>query len=326
MPHHRSFCTNYKKREEGKNEKFTSRTEHACAAFSSRVSGIVAAASQKDSRSSIANHQGGDTMNAKCNVCGWRRASCASGSCGQCCINGHQHSKHGYSTKLDPPSKQAIGMELEYDSEWNSCILPAFPNTIASRDGSLMSSSTEIKSVTTCCRASTRAGNIVIAATRLGAKVSRACGFHVHLDRRFLSTQQQDAFARWAYANQDFFFAAMPPSRRSNQFCKRIGEYPRTRLDLNSHYYWFSYSQHDTYEVRIHASTCNSDKAVAWVDYWHSALHHVATLDDTAKMMEFADSTPALALATGTIGNAYLAARKLHNGVIPSYSNEQEEV
>lgn len=122
---------------------------------------------------------------------------------------------------------------------------------------------------------------------RLGAKVNKDCGTHVHLDARWLDFEQIKAFAQKFINNEDLFDAIQPESRRGNKnrYCQghRRRNVSRTRsieklilavgvnryTKLNLH----SFHRYGSIEIRHHAGTLNYNKISNWIQLLAGMLY-----------------------------------------------------
>mgnify|MGYP007100042334 CR=1 FL=1 len=111
-------------------------------------------------------------------------------------------------------------------------------------------------------------------------RVSKACGFHLHLDMRQFSDQQKVMIASGYAATRVFWGAMVPNTRRDNRYCylnealtepvRMLGVDWENILYRNSQRYaWMNVAQayraHQTIEVRLHTGTLNADKVCNWV-------------------------------------------------------------
>jgi hypothetical protein len=113
---------------------------------------------------------------------------------------------------------------------------------------------------------------------RFDFSVSRACGYHLHLDMR---GERELAIARVAAAYQIFlplWRAFVPPSRRTNIFCSQdvVNGFPadiasgkrkphKESLDRYSAVNWQAYHRHKTVEIRLHPGTMQYVKITNWI-------------------------------------------------------------
>lgn len=116
------------------------------------------------------------------------------------------------------------------------------------------------------------------ALTAIGAKVSRRCGYHVHVGAR---GQPVGFFQRLmtAYKHHEAGIdAVMPASRSNNHYCQTFQHPLLSVTDLNAflqrcgsdryrkinlHAYW----RHGTVEFRQHSGTVDEAKAIAWLKF-----------------------------------------------------------
>lgn len=121
---------------------------------------------------------------------------------------------------------------------------------------------------------------------RLGARINRTCGLHVHHDARDLSDQQVINIVADYARYEDEFDAMMPTSRKgqNNRYCRTlrkgrtlresvnaIGKL-KTRAELENflgeRYHKVnveSMARHGTLEFRQHSGTVEAEKILAWV-------------------------------------------------------------
>ena len=95
----------------------------------------------------------------------------------------------------------------------------------------------------------------------VGLKTNKSCGLHVHIDFRKYTEKEMLAQAKimdaWLRAIQEI----VPPSRRENQYCQfGISSHNRYRA-VNT----CSYHTHKTLEIRLHSSTLDYTKILAWI-------------------------------------------------------------
>ena len=97
---------------------------------------------------------------------------------------------------------------------------------------------------------------------KLGLRVNRSCGLHIHLDARASSSFDEVVrvgriMDAWLYALREL----LPASRRGNDYCKfGIGTNDRYRAVNVS-----SWGKHRTIEIRCHSATLDYTKVVAWL-------------------------------------------------------------
>jgi len=99
------------------------------------------------------------------------------------------------------------------------------------------------------------------ALSKVGFGVNKSCGLHVHLDARHLSFdavfQKAKIVDKWLKALREL----VPLSRQENSYCEfGISRTQRYRaVNVTSH------SKHKTLEIRLHSSTINYQKILAWI-------------------------------------------------------------
>jgi hypothetical protein len=113
---------------------------------------------------------------------------------------------------------------------------------------------------------------------RLGCRVNRNCGFHVHIGAQELNATQCCRLAELYRSNERHIDAFMPPSRRNGQYCRAllnndlsdcrtIGEVC-LQLTGGSRYYKLNLQalqRHGTVEFRQHSGTLNAAKVIHWI-------------------------------------------------------------
>lgn len=115
----------------------------------------------------------------------------------------------------------------------------------------------------------------VLAALReIGARVNASCGLHVHIDQRDRSNIEA-IYERLVKA-QALLFSIVPPSRRSNRYCRRsrIAEFSRAQYQtryraINA----AAYHSHKTIEVRLFGGTLDAEKVLNWVEVLHAIAY-----------------------------------------------------
>lgn len=97
---------------------------------------------------------------------------------------------------------------------------------------------------------------------KLGLRVNRSCGLHIHLDARAASSFDEVVrvgriMDAWLYALREL----LPASRRGNDYCK-FGIAPTDRYRAVNVSSW---AKHRTIEIRCHSATLDYTKVVAWL-------------------------------------------------------------
>lgn len=118
------------------------------------------------------------------------------------------------------------------------------------------------------------------AAGRRDWAVDRKCGYHLHLGVGSESPESLRSIALAYWYTENAWQSFVPASRRGNDYCEPItwdgGDL--SRLDTcyawtnfaehQNRYRWFnvaSYSEHGTFEIRLHTGTLCGEKVVNWV-------------------------------------------------------------
>lgn len=113
---------------------------------------------------------------------------------------------------------------------------------------------------------------------KLGAKVNKSCGLHVHLDARHL-TQLQARSIGWSFRKAlPVLLNMVPKSRRGNTFCKaKIG--PMT--NKHDHRYYAvnmtAYKKFGSIEVRLHSGTTDFVKITNWIKLVYAISQSLVT-------------------------------------------------
>ncbi len=106
---------------------------------------------------------------------------------------------------------------------------------------------------------------------RLGAKVNKSCGMHIHLDARSLNSDKVLAIGKKFKAAMPALATLVPKTRRTNeQYCK-LGV---SKL-RGSRYYacnLTAFSKYNTIEIRLHSSTTDFDKIIQWAKLMFSIM------------------------------------------------------
>lgn len=101
------------------------------------------------------------------------------------------------------------------------------------------------------------------------AYVNNSCGFHVHLDMRDSTRQEQANVFRFWKLYQQLFFDVCSRSRHSSSYCKAIPEsvdfdHATMRLDRYSALNVHAMSKYGTFEIRLHQGTIDPIKIKNW--------------------------------------------------------------
>lgn len=237
-----------------------------------------------------------------------------------------------YSTAPKPPKRSTakyVGVELE-------CFNPSSVRKVTHvaryvcKDGSLPSNGGEIKLCSRENKIEDDAADVAQRAMLVGNKVNKKCGFHIHVSlpgwRKQPSTTVGNGILNLTSLFtklQNEIFELMPPSRRDNMYCRKIGSLG----NLTNHYSWASLSsKYDTLEIRIHGATLNPWKVKGWISVvtqLHPAM--LAAIEDKPEWYELYATYKGIFdfLERGTIGEKYLQARKRGNGVLENFGFPQ---
>ncbi|NDG65212.1 MAG: hypothetical protein EBY29_17390, partial [Planctomycetes bacterium] len=172
--------------------------------------------------------------------------------------------------KLTPKARgyrSAIGIEIEGFAPMNrnelvTC-LPIYANAV--HDGSIRAphdmSPAEVICLLNRDEMEPRLFRLCAALGKVGFATNKSCGLHVHLDARHLSLDEvcnrAKTINKWLAAMREL----VPLSRRDNSYCafgfSRSERYRAVNV--------CSHSKHGTLEIRLHSSTANYQKILAWI-------------------------------------------------------------
>jgi hypothetical protein len=214
-------------------------------------------------------------MKLKCKRGGcYNPSDCKHGYCGEHCTS-VTHQLGNYSTRTYPrTSCKYMGIELEVEFNSERDLKRGVAAFGGHHDGSLGDYAAEYKMlrpITTICK---YAAKLAEELWKLKAKVTKRCGFHVHIDARQIETIKLTDFYTWAYYTQDHWYKLMPSSRRTNAYvCKLTQNMPPAMIrdPGNFHHCWINHSPFSTVEVRLHNGTLNPYKIQGWL----TALIHL---------------------------------------------------
>lgn len=108
----------------------------------------------------------------------------------------------------------------------------------------------------------------VITSDKVGGKVNKTCGVHVHLDMRQITRNKELIFNNLVNC-QGLLFSLVPKSRRSNKYCNFVATSNYQESNGNHHDAISgrdAYAKHKTFEVRIHSGTINASKINHWIN------------------------------------------------------------
>lgn len=162
-----------------------------------------------------------------------------------------------------------VGLEFEtYGSIKRDTLAESLPYwTRVVNDGSIRPSNPgtdghEIRALLDRTTAEPRLFRLCERMQKLGLRVNRTCGLHIHLDARAASSFDEVVrvgriMDAWLYALREL----LPASRRSNDYCK-FGIAPTDRYRAVNVSSW---GKHRTLEIRCHSATLDYTKVVAWL-------------------------------------------------------------
>lgn len=214
---------------------------------------------------------------------------------------------------VEKPMRNPFGMELE-------CIGPTdirLSSKCVTGDGSLGFNGHEIKILAESSVIGIRAATAARKAAKLGGRITKKCGFHVHM-----SMPKSMSGENWHSLRRENAIKLAPvvmaiqsevrnlfPSRKDNYYCHGI----RGHQELTEHYSWLSISSgQPTIECRIHPGTLNASKIIAWGQVCvglQKVLHSVLLGDETESTKRARDGEFVRLFRKGTIARHYLDAR-----------------
>jgi hypothetical protein len=128
------------------------------------------------------------------------------------------------------------------------------------------------------------------AANNAGFEVDNKCGFHLHIGVDDLTDQQRRNVAAAYRLTYSVWSAFVSRERRANSYCGK-SEWGIDDVlncddfydfcDAADRYQWFNlaaYTEHRTFEIRLHSATLNGNKVANWV------VAHVRFIDAVANM------------------------------------------
>lgn len=105
---------------------------------------------------------------------------------------------------------------------------------------------------------------------KIGCKVNKSCGLHVHFDMRHITTARKvSVIAQRVAKVVPALKQMLPASRQDNEYCSRVIN--RHSDSDNSRYgrYAFvnvkAYERHQTLEIRGHSGTTDANKIINWI-------------------------------------------------------------
>jgi len=108
----------------------------------------------------------------------------------------------------------------------------------------------------------TRLMKAVEAINRMGCRVNKSCGLHIHLDMRDKTQEEVTILGTKMVKWFKSLIELVPASRRDNKFCRL--ENPETaRYAAIS--FEEAFKRHKTIEIRLHSSTTSHIKIIQWI-------------------------------------------------------------
>lgn len=195
------------------------------------------------------------------------------------------HEKALSETKKPTTADRYIGIEIECVMPENADLTLLFPFAKwvnIGTDGSIRTDRGQIGRELRVCIKKDELREVITplmaALTKLGAKVNKSCGLHVHLDQRN-SLNPGESFDKLV-RSLGLLYLVVPKSRRENSFCKK-----NRRLDfsdaVHSERYKAinaaAYRRYKTLEVRLFGGTLNAGKIINWIEVLHAIADGKAT-------------------------------------------------
>lgn len=137
-----------------------------------------------------------------------------------------------------------------------------------SGDGSLSYNGHEIKVLDDASKIGRTCASIAVKTKRLGGRVNRSCGLHVHMSmtreaRQLRASQVFDKIKPAILAMENQMFDLFP-TRYGNEYCHSIDS---DYADYDDHYNWCGTStRYPTIEIRIHPGTLSPHKLIGWTE------------------------------------------------------------
>jgi hypothetical protein len=124
---------------------------------------------------------------------------------------------------------------------------------------------------------------------RLGCRIDRTCGFHVHIGAQELNATQCRRLAELYRLNERHIDSFMPPSRRNGQYCRALlgGDLDSCQsiadvclqLTGGSRYFKLNLQalqRHGTIEFRQHSGTINATKIIHWIQLCQAMIEYAS--------------------------------------------------
>jgi len=171
-----------------------------------------------------------------------------------------------------------VGIEIECITRRDAdmgALLPFAKWVNVGRDGSITHDGGEMgQEIRVCLKRDevrTVIPGIMDALNKIGARVNRSCGLHVHLDQRNNPTPEL-TFQKLV-RSLGLLYTVVPKSRRENTYCKR-----NLRTTFRSHDRYrainpCAYQRYKTIEVRLFGGTLNAEKVINWIETLEAISH-----------------------------------------------------
>lgn len=108
----------------------------------------------------------------------------------------------------------------------------------------------------------------------MGSKVNSTCGMHVHVDAYWSRQEVLELAKMFLKVEQKIFWPLVPPSRRNNEFAKRLTrqaiEQGLQTADYSTFHRYHSlnlnaFSRYKTVEFRLHSGTTDPERTINWL-------------------------------------------------------------
>jgi hypothetical protein len=171
------------------------------------------------------------------------------------------------------PYKRLVGVEIEFISEARSSTLAEAMVSLGriKGDGSVMPRNGQYGSGHEFASYVTEGDDLMDLLKRAtrnlqeyGAVVNQTCGLHVHLDMQESTDPQKTNIVSWWNAFEKVFFALVSPSRRGNRYCQAGATTPARASDRYKALNTAAFSEHGTYEIRLHHGTVMTGTIQRW--------------------------------------------------------------
>lgn len=156
---------------------------------------------------------------------------------------------------------------------------------------------------------------------KLGTKINKTCGLHVHFDCRHFSTGQTQTIGKRVAGVVPALKMILPKSRQSNRFCEQtingFESGPRySFVNLQA------YSKHKTIEIRGHSGTTDPEKIINWIKILKTIMEtrgakEAATVEDLISKYKFEEVVSKYILGRQkTLEERYTKKKKIEDDIL----------